>query len=226
MNEIVKIYNNQPVRIIQQNGEPWFVAKDVCDVLGLSQVSRALQRLEQDERGLLEITHPQNANAKLKVNVVSEPGLYQLITSSKKPEARAFTRWVTHEVLPSIRKTGAYIAPNFGVEALGKLFISIKEQCEQLIEENAIMRQKLEYALQFIPKTRYGAKSKQNGQRQTTIRRGANVAGNDRLIEHRDPDEVGYSMDLFGEYLPRLLLAEAVNIININCPKLLESANA
>jgi len=223
MNEIVKIYKDNQVRIIQRDGEPWFVAKDVCDVLGLKQVSRALQRLELDERGLLEITHPQNPNASLKVNVVSEPGLYQLVTSSKKPEARAFTRWVTHEVLPSIRKTGAYIAPNFGMEALGRLILSIKEQYEALIEENSIMRQKLAFALQFIPKTKYGAKSKRNGQRQSFIRRGANVAGNGRLIEHRDPDEVGYYTDLWGEYLPKLIFTKALNIINLNCPQLLEN---
>ncbi len=226
MNEIVKLYQDHPVRIVERDGEPWFVAKDVCDVLELHQVSRALARLDADERGLFEIPHPQNSQINLAVNMVSEPGLYQLISASRKPEAKAFKRWVTHDVLPSIRKTGAYIAPNLNMEALGRIVIAIKEQYEHLIEDNSMLRQKLEYAMQFFPKTKYGEKSKRNGQRKLTIRRAAHVAGKGRLIEFRDPDEVGYQMDLFGEYLPRTIFADAVNIISINCPKLLETANA
>jgi prophage antirepressor-like protein len=93
------------------NGEPWWVAKDVCDVMGLQQVSRAISRLDEDEGGLLEVPHPQNPNKLIQVNGVNEAGLYQLILRSKKPEAKTFRRWVTHEVLPAIRKTGSYVLP-------------------------------------------------------------------------------------------------------------------
>jgi len=230
MNEIVKIYKNYPVRIVQKNSEPWFVAKDIAEILEYAETSVMLRRLFPDELEKVESTEIVGSSCRhggsRQMTIISEAGLYNAILGSNKPEAKNFQRWVTHEVLPSIRKTGAYIAPNLGVEVLGKIVLSIKEQYEWLIKENSSMRQKLEYALQFIPKSKYGEKSKRNGQRQTTIRRGANVAGNGRLIEHRDPDEVGYSVDLLGEYLPRLLLADAVNIININCPRLLESANA
>lgn len=96
------------VRVIERDGEPWFVAKDVCECLGLDQVSRACDRLDEDERGLLKVTHPQNPDKTLEVCGVSESGLYALILRSNKPDAKAFRKWVTAEVIPSIRKTGGY----------------------------------------------------------------------------------------------------------------------
>ena len=221
MNEIVKLYKDHPVRIVDRDGEPWFVAKDVCEALGIAKVDSAIRSLDEDEKDAHSMS---TLGGKQEMTVVSEAGLYSLIMRSRKPEAKTFKRWVTHEVLPSIRKTGAYVAPNLGLEALGKLVLAIKKQYEFLVEENAMLRQKWEYAMQFLPKTGYGTKSKANGQRKTTIRRGANVAGNGRLIKFRDPDEVGYrsQMDLFSEYLPRMIFGEAVNIINVHCPKLLE----
>lgn len=93
------------VRVVMRDGEPWFVAKDVCECLDLGNPSQAIARLEDDERWLI-------SNEALRANgetaVVSEPGLYSLVLGSRKPEAKAFKRWVTHEVLPSIRKTGGY----------------------------------------------------------------------------------------------------------------------
>ena len=77
--------------------------------------------------------------------------------------------------------------------------------------------------MQFVPKSKYGSTSPVNGQRRTTIRRWANVAGKGRLIERRDPEEVGYQMDLFGEYLPQITFTNAVNIISQNNIKQLES---
>lgn len=96
------------IRTTTIDGEPWFVAKDVCCVLGLEQVTRAVDRLDEDEVSIVKVTHPQSPNKLIDVNAVNEPGLYSLILRSNKPEAKAFKRWITHEVLPSIRKTGAY----------------------------------------------------------------------------------------------------------------------
>jgi anti-repressor protein len=104
-------YESNQIRTVVKDGEPWFVAKDVCEILGLEQVSRAMDRLEDDERGLIKVTHPQNASKIIEVNGVNEPGLYQLIMASNKPEAKEFKRWVTHTVIPSIRKHGAYLTP-------------------------------------------------------------------------------------------------------------------
>lgn len=84
-------------------GEPWFVAKDVCDILEISNPSDALKRLDDDERSRF------NLGRQGETNIVNEAGLYVLVLGSRKPEAHEFKRWVTHEVLPSIRKTGGYI---------------------------------------------------------------------------------------------------------------------
>ena len=104
---------------LTENGDcQWFVAADVCRALGLEQVSRAMDRLDDDEKGLLKVTHPRSKDKTIEVNGVNEPGLYHLVLCSNKPEAKAFKRWITHEVIPSIRKTGGYIA---GQETMGSI---------------------------------------------------------------------------------------------------------
>lgn len=98
------------VRTVQVNGEPWFVAADVCRALDLGNPSQALARLDDDER---DITLISNEDKRIRGNpvmaVVNEPGLYSLVLGSRKPEAKAFKRWITHDVLPTIRKTGGYV---------------------------------------------------------------------------------------------------------------------
>lgn len=104
MNDI-KIFENPEfgsIRTVERNGEPWFVAADVCRALELSNPTVAVNRLEDDERAKLNLGRQGDANC------VNEPGLYTLVLSSRKPEAKLFKRWITHEVLPSIRKTGGY----------------------------------------------------------------------------------------------------------------------
>lgn len=95
------------IRVSTVEGEPWFVAKDVCDALGISKYRDAVSRLDDDERGSVLVDTLGGAQ---ETSTVSEPGLYKLIMRSRKPEAKAFQRWVTHEVLPAIRRTGGYIA--------------------------------------------------------------------------------------------------------------------
>lgn len=92
------------LRTLEKDGEIWFVAADVCRALDHSNVTVALDRLDEDERAKF------NLGRQGETNVVNEPGLYSLIMGSRKPEARAFKRWVTHEVLPTIRRTGQYSA--------------------------------------------------------------------------------------------------------------------
>ena len=104
MNEL-QVFNNAmfgDVRIILQDNEPWFVAKDVCDCLEHTNTTMALQRLDADERAKL------NLGRQGETNVINEYGLYSLVLSSRKPEAKEFKRWITHDVLPALRKTGSY----------------------------------------------------------------------------------------------------------------------
>lgn len=88
------------------NGEPWFVGKDICNALGFANHNDALSRLDSDERDGVGITDPMGRNQE--VTVINESGIYHLIFQSRKPEARAFRKWVTNVVLPSIRRTGSY----------------------------------------------------------------------------------------------------------------------
>lgn len=93
---------SRPVRTVTVDGEPWFVAKDVCDVLDISNVSQAVARLDDDERAM------RNIGRQGETNIVTESGVYVLVMRSNKPEAKAFRKWVTGTVLPAIRKTGSY----------------------------------------------------------------------------------------------------------------------
>ncbi len=100
-------YEGNAVRtIMDDSNEPWWVAKDVCEVLGIKWVKDAVGGLDEDERDTIPITD--SMDRKQMTSIINEPGLYTLVLKSRKPEAKKFKRWVTHEVLPTIRKKGAY----------------------------------------------------------------------------------------------------------------------
>lgn len=106
MNEL-KIFENEEfgqIRTVTENKEPWFVASDICKALDIANTTQAVSRLDHDEKSMLNIGLSGGAT-----NCVNEFGLYTLILASRKPSAKRFKRWITHEVLPSIRKTGGYI---------------------------------------------------------------------------------------------------------------------
>jgi anti-repressor protein len=105
-------FEGKQTRVILIDGEPWWVAKDVCDILELTNPTETLKALDDDEKGSLRIsegTSPKGGNPN--VNVINESGVYTLIMRSNKPEAKKFRKWVTSEVLPSIRKHGVYMMP-------------------------------------------------------------------------------------------------------------------
>lgn len=102
-------YENSQVRTVSRDGEPWFVLKDVAKVLEIENHKEIANRLDADEVGRFEFPHPQSVGKTIEMVCVNEPGLYTILIRSDKPKAKPFRRWVTHEVLPSIRKTGAYI---------------------------------------------------------------------------------------------------------------------
>ena len=96
------------IRMQMVNGEPWFAAKDLCELLGLDNSRQAVSRLDDDEKGVIS---SDTLGGKQELTFVSESGMYALIFQSRKPQARAFRKWVTGEVLPSLRKYGYYVAP-------------------------------------------------------------------------------------------------------------------
>ena len=114
------------VRVIERDGEPWFVAKDVCECLGIANPRDAVSRLDDDEKG---VGKADTLGGSQDVALVSESGLYALIMRSNKPDAKAFRKWVTAEVLPSIRKNGVYaLAPKTYVEALRALANEVEQK--------------------------------------------------------------------------------------------------
>ena len=117
-------FTGKDVRVVMKEGQPWWIAKDVCSVLEINNTSQALTRLDEDEKGLI---NNDTLGGIQEMAAVTESGLYSLILTSRKPEAKQFKRWVTHEVLPAIRKTGMYAAdelldnPELLIQAVTKL---------------------------------------------------------------------------------------------------------
>jgi len=120
-------YHRDEVRVVMRDGEPWWVARDVCGILGLRNTSLAVERCLDDEKGICSVYTPGGNQDML---VVSEPGVYRLTITSKRPEAVAFQRWVYHEVLPQIRKTGAYLSPSLTRKQLLEMALAAENELE------------------------------------------------------------------------------------------------
>ncbi|MBJ8022398.1 phage antirepressor KilAC domain-containing protein [Bacillus cereus] len=143
MNQL-QVFNNKEfgqVRTVVQDENVWFVAKDVSDILGFSEASAMTRTLDMDEKGLQDI---QTVQGLQKLSVINESGLYSSILRSRKPQAKAFKKWVTSEVLPSIRKHGAYMTPNT-INALLQdpdLIIGLASQLKQEQQARQVAEQK------------------------------------------------------------------------------------
>ncbi|MCX4256469.1 MAG: BRO family protein [Oscillospiraceae bacterium] len=99
-------YEERDIRTLLIDDEPWWVLKDVCEVLSLGGSHKVSERLDEDERSLIPLADKRGRNQK--TTVINESGLYSVILRSDKPKAKSFKRWITHEVLPALRKTGSY----------------------------------------------------------------------------------------------------------------------
>ena len=147
MNIVPFQFNTQQIRVTTDSaGEPWFVAADVLSILGLDR--KAMERLDEDEKGVNSIHTPGGTQ---QMTVVNEPGLYSLVLGSRKPEAKTFKRWVTHEVLPQIRKTGSYgfKAPTSMVEAL-QLALDQAKQIESQQQQLEAQKPAVEFVNRYI----------------------------------------------------------------------------
>lgn len=153
MNNELTVFTSEEfgsVRTVVRNGEPWFVAVDVCKALEID--NTATRRLDDDEKMTLRLTQGES-NRTSETNIINEPGLYSLVLGSRKPQAKAFKRWITHDVIPSIRKHGMYATdetidamladPDFGI----RLLTELKEERRKnklLLEENAAQQKTIE----------------------------------------------------------------------------------
>ena len=215
MNEIVKEFNGSKVRIVEKDGIHWFVAKDICKYFGDSDHKRSISRLDKDEISLAKVKDSlgrmQNAT------VVNEPGLYHLLFNFQPEQARCkdggariapqvkervekirkFKRWVTHEVLPSIRKTGAYLSPGMSNEQVKALVATLEEEMYRRIQaENRLAKLEAhaeELARSAIPATPFGELSQKTGRPRTCLVR--NYLRSTQEVKHEH----------FGTYIQLLL---------------------
>ena len=141
-------FDKMDVRVINKDGEPWFVAQDVCEALAHSDTSMAVRRLDEDEKGTSNVCTLSGIQEMLTIN---ESGLYSLILTSRKPAAKRFKKWVTAEVLPSIRKTGSYTVgqpqppvalPQDYIEALEHLLLAKKAEQLAIAQRDEAIRTK------------------------------------------------------------------------------------
>lgn len=160
MNNMIEIFTNREfgeIRTMTIDGEPWFVAADVCNALELANPREAVRRLDEDEKNTVILTDGIRGNPN-KV-IINEFGLYSLVLSSRKPEAKAFKRWITHEVIPAIRKHGAYMTdsmlarvsrePEIVLEIAAALIVE-RQKNQELSYELGDARPKAEYYDSFV----------------------------------------------------------------------------
>lgn len=114
------------VRTVLKGEDVWFVAKDVCEVLEIKNTTQAVQKLDEDEVTMFNI-----GGLSGNTNIINESGLYSLIMTSRKPQAKAFKKWVTSDVIPTIRKTGAYFQIDREEEAINNYFSSFSEDIKK-----------------------------------------------------------------------------------------------
>ena len=133
------------IRTLTIDGEPWFVAADVCKALELGNPSMTVERLDADEKGISSID---TLGGKQRMAIINEPGLYSVILCSRKPEAKAFKRWITHEVIPAIRKYGGYMTKSLLEQVLENPNLIYEFARRMLAEQqkNERLRQELDRA--------------------------------------------------------------------------------
>lgn len=146
MENKIQVFQNQEfgeLRTIVKGGEPWFVGKDAADALGYQNSSKAVStHVDESDRQLAMLPQSQNGNLLTQTAIINESGLYSLIFSSKLPKAKDFKRWVTHDVIPTIRKHGLYATPETAEKILGDPDFLIKALTE--LKQEREQRQKAE----------------------------------------------------------------------------------
>lgn len=137
-------FDGSAVRVLMRGGAPWFVAKDVCDILELGNSRDAVSRLDNDERDGVGITDA--IGREQSTTCISESGLYSLIFTSRKAEAKRFRKWVTAEVLPCIRQTGRYVRPVVGMETMPFRYRTIRPAVRAQLLNTAVQAVKMQGA--------------------------------------------------------------------------------
>jgi len=207
MNEIVKVFNDRPVRIIDNDGQQWFVGKDVCNLLGYKDSTKAIKL---HCKGGAKYHPLQTAGGMQEVRILGEGDVMRLICGSKLPDAVRFERWVFDEVLPFIRKTGAYLSPAISERQVEALITTLEQEvCRRIAAEQEIkclQRQLEKLALAALPKSAFGEPSRTTGLPKDKV-----ISTHLRSSRRPHPPQVEkYIQLLLPLYAARELLAEAL----------------
>lgn len=207
MNALQRIfeYQGQQVRTIIKDGEPWWVAKDICDVFGEANRNRAMQDLSEDEKGYTQMNTPGGIQ---RLSIVNESGLYSMLFAMRPAKARGvndeyiadretklknFRHWVTHDVLPQIRKTGSYSIP--GQYYIPKTYSDALRLAADAIEENNVLRPKAEMHDLFL--------SAENDQPMGAVANSVGVGRNKLFRILRDKKILRYNNEPYQEFIDR-----------------------
>ena len=153
MNELqIFNYHDTPLRTVERDGEIWWVPKDVCAALGISDHITVAKRLDPDEVGQAQVIDSKGRQQA--TTITNEPGLYKVILRSDKPDAKDMMRWVTHEVLPSIRRTGSYstqaLSPAQLIAAQAQVLVDMEQKMEAMQNQTLALEQKVDAAVKVF----------------------------------------------------------------------------
>ena len=155
MNDLqIFTYEGTPLRTVEREDGLWWVLKDVCGILGITDHKQVKKRLDDDETGVCQVPPPTGGGQTQNMIVINEPGLYSVILRSDKPEAKDFKRWVTHEVLPSIRRTGSYavapaqpMTPAQLLAAQAQVLVDMERRMEEMQGQTKALEAKVDTAM-------------------------------------------------------------------------------
>lgn len=186
MNVTVFNYGFNKIRTITKNGEPWFILKDVCDVLGIINSRNVQDRLDEDEKANVCLMDVSSNGVQQRHNftIINESGLYNVILRSDKTEARKFKRWITHEVLPSIRKNDSY-------ERNSRQYIQALKRLIAIEEERERLRRKKDKSKKYFLHIKVDGEKKFSA----SIKEGAEVATGDSKLQMNGKDGLHFSLE-------------------------------
>lgn len=219
----IQVFNNSKlgkVRVSIINGAPWFVLKDVCNILGVSNSRMVADRLDDDEKGVSQID---TLGGKQKVLVINESGLYHVVLRSDKPQAKPFRKWVTNEVLPTLRKTGSYNMnpqenkPNTQDNAILQVLMKNTEVLQAIVQQNqqimiALTNLSVNDAKRTMEIQPYTSHQGQKGDGKRSKRITILMSDSERTFVTREARKHGFTA---GEYIYNLSVAASKDQIDL-----------
>ncbi len=219
----IQVFNNSKlgkVRVSVINGAPWFVLKDVCDILGVSNSRMVADRLDDDEKGVSQID---TLGGKQKVLVINESGLYHVVLRSDKPQAKPFRKWVTNEVLPTLRKTGSYSMnrqenkPDTQDNAILQVLMKNTEVLQAIVQQNqqimiALTNLSVNDAKRTMEIQPYTSHQGQKGDGKRSKRITILMSDSERTFVTREARKHGFTA---GEYIYNLSVAASKDQIDL-----------